>query len=383
MERSTMTRKITSSFDVRDPVLVLAAIAAGAQPGWSEDLFTEPLGPGTRYGVTAIAVDPRDSEVLFAGSDQGGLYASRDGGASWRTIWPQGTEASVTNHVSGIEIDPGNPDVVYVAVANYVRSRKPGGIFRSADGGLTWHAANEGLPGPEVSFLEANPHLPGVVYAGVSKQIFRSLDHAKTWHRVLDAGVGALYTDPRDSRVLYAAGRGLLKSTDGGESWTSIGHGIPFDEVGILSFAVDPHDPGVLIAGTSDPSTGPDSTPGRIYRSTDEGTSWRMISQIGGGPTAMVVDPVRPGILPAGSSGKTMVPGTFLSMDGGFNWKQIHGGGARQIVASPDGAGTYFAAMRAGDTRGVVRIVIRDATAIRNTGWGSLKALLAPPPSPR
>lgn len=107
-----------------------------------------------------------------------------------------------------------------------------------------------------------------------------------------------------------------------------------------------------------------------------------MISQIGTGLTAMVVDHDHPGILLAGSSGKTMVPGTFLSMDGGFNWKQIHGGGARQIVASPDGAGTYFAAMRAGDARGVFRIVVSGATAVENTGWGSLKALLAPRSAP-
>ena len=367
----------------RTALLILAITAAGAQPAWSEDVFTESLGPGTRYGVTAIAVDPRDSELLFAGSDQGGLYASSDGGATWSAIWPQGTEASVTNHVSGIEIDPGNPDVVYVAVDNYVRSRKPGGIFRSADGGRTWHAANEGLPGPEVSFLEVNPHLPGVVYAGVSKQIFRSLDHGGTWHRVLDAGVGVLYTDPRDSRVLYAAGSGMLKSTDGGESWTSIGYGIPFDEVGVLSLAVDPHDSGVLIAGASDLSMGPDSAPGRIYRSADGGASWRMISEVGGWLTAVLVDPDHPGILLAGSSGRGWLIGTFLSVDGGFSWERIHDAGAGEIIASPGEAGTYFAAMRAGPARGVVRIEIGGATAVESAGWGSLKALIAPPSSPR
>ena len=369
----------------RTALLSLVITAAGVQPGWSEDVFTESLGPGTRYGVTAIAVDPREPQVLFAGSDQGGLYASSDGGATWRAIWPQGTEASVTNHVSGIEIDPGNPDVVYVAVDNYVRSREPGGIFRSADGGRTWHAANEGLPGPEVGFLEVNPHLPGVVYAGVSKQIFRSLNHGKTWHRVLDAGVGVLYTDPWDSRVLYAAGRGLLKSTDGGESWTSIGHGIPFAEVGVLSLAVDPREPGVLIAGASDLSTGPDSTPGRIYRSTDGGDSWRMISEVGSWLTTMFVDPDHPETILVGSgASKGTVLGTFLSTDGGLSWDQIHDAGARQIVASPAEAGTYLAAMRSGGPHlGVVRIEVGGATAVRGTGWGSLKALLAPSPSPR
>ncbi len=75
---------------------------------------------------------------------------------------------------------------------------------------------------------------------------------------------------------------------------------------------------------------------------------------------------------------------TFLSTDGGLNWEQIHHAGAHQIVASPAGAGTYFAAMRSGGPHlGVVRLVVSGPTAVQGAGWGSLKALLAPPSSPR
>ena len=191
--------------------------------------------------------------------------------------------------------------------------------------------------------------------------------------------------DARDAGTLYAAGEGLLKSTDGGDSWVPIEDGIPFEEVReeyewgelwVTALAADPHESGVLTAGVTEFAM-PDPL-GRIYRSTDGGASWRMISEVGDWLTAMFVDPVHPEMILVGSGAKGMVAGTFLSTDGGLSWGQIQGGGARQIVASPGEAGTYFAAMRAGDTRGVVRIVVSGATAVESAGWGALKALVAP-----
>ena len=184
--------------------------------------------------------------------------------------------------------------------------------------------------------------------------------------------------DARDSAILYAGGYGLLKSTDGGDSWAPIN--IPFDNGGlrVSTLAVNPHESGVLTAGVSDISADPDSIAGRIYRSMDEGGSWRMISRVGGWPTGILHDLVHPETLLIGSTGKTSLHGTFLSVDGGFSWQKIHGGGAKQIVASPGEVGTYFAAMRSGVARGVFRISLRDATTIRSAGWGSLKALVAP-----
>ena len=152
----------------RNALLILAITAAGAPPAWGQDVFSEALGPKTTYGATAVAVDPRNPEVLFAGSDLDGLFTSRDGGASWQAVEMPG--------VTSIQIDPGNPDVVYAAAD---------AIFRSTDGGRSWHRADEAPRGPDVAFLQVNPHLPGVVYVGLSSTIHRSTDSGETWRMIL------------------------------------------------------------------------------------------------------------------------------------------------------------------------------------------------------
>lgn len=360
----------------RTALPILAITAAGAPPARGQDVFSEALGPRTTYGASAVAVDPRNPEVLFASSDEDGLFASRDGGATWQAVWSQ-------DGIDHVEVDPGNPDVVYAAGNR---------LIRSTDGGHTWQAATGGLPDFSVRSLKANPHLQGVIYAGVSG-IFRSNDYGETWHRVQEGAlVYAMAIDARDPEILYAAGYGLLKSTDGGDSWVPIENGIPFEEVReesewgelrVTALAADPHESGVLTAGVTDLSGVPDA-PGRIYRSTNGGASWRMISKVGHWLTTMFIDPAHPGTILVGTGPKSSVRGTFLSTDGGLSWEQIHDAGAHRIVASPGEAGTYFAAMRSGGPHlGVVRIVVSGATAVESAGWGSLKALLAPPPSPR
>ena len=351
----------------RSALLILPLIAAGTQPSWGLDVTSRTLGPTATYWVATVAVDPRNPDVLFAGSDD--LYLSRDGGASWQVVM------SPEAVVGGIEIDAGNPDIVYAAAGD--------AIFRSMDGGRTWHAPGQSFSGWYVNTLKAHPRVPGLIYAEAGGY-FRSSDHGETWHPILEgAGIlEALAVDPRDPGILYAGGlTSMVRSPDGGDSWTAIDSGIPFDEhLRVSSLAVDPHQSGVLIAGVTyftDNGDGTHTASGRIYKSMDDGGSWRMTSQVGGWPAGILIDPVDPGIVLLGSVGKTNVLGTYLSVDGGFNWEQIHDSGARKIVPSPGEAGTYLAAM-AGDTQHVVRLEIGDATAVRNTGWGSLKALVAP-----
>ena len=224
------------------PSSILAITAAGAQPGWSQDVFSESLGPKTTYGAIAVAVDPRSPEVLFASSDADGLFASRDAGATWQAVWSQ-------DGIFHIEVDPGNPDLLYAAGYD---------IIRSTDGGRTWHVVNEGPTGRWVEFLQVNPHLPGVVYAGFQQKVLRSIDYGETWQEILEgSGLRMLCVDPRDPGTLYAAYYELLKSTDGGDSWAPIESGIPLDdrrgELMVTAMAVDPRES--LAADPHDPAS--------------------------------------------------------------------------------------------------------------------------------
>ena len=87
--------------------------------------------------ITAIAVHPCDSQVIYAGSSfnfsdgiQGKLFKSEDGGATWDTL-------RVGGYYSEIVISPANPDMVYVAHSG-AAGRTGAGVLKSTDGGQTW-----------------------------------------------------------------------------------------------------------------------------------------------------------------------------------------------------------------------------------------------------
>ena len=172
-------------------LLILAITAAGTQPSWGQDVTSRTLGPMATYWVATVAVDPRNPDVLFAGSDD--LYLSRDGGASWQVVM------SPEAVVGGIEIDAGNPDIVYAAAGDT--------IFRSMDGGRTWHAPGQSFSGWYVNTLKAHPRVPGLIHAEAGG-FFRSSDHGETWHPILE-GAGILFAlavDARDPGISMRAG---------------------------------------------------------------------------------------------------------------------------------------------------------------------------------
>ncbi len=91
-------------------------------------------GP-SRVKIWALAVDPKNSKILYAGFKKGGVMVSSDGGQTWRaTSAGMAPEASV----SDFAIDPTSPNIVYAAT-------KDSGVFISMDGGGMWQAINEGL----------------------------------------------------------------------------------------------------------------------------------------------------------------------------------------------------------------------------------------------
>src|SRR5437868_4078991 len=117
------------------------------------------LGLHDSQGIPALAVDPRNPDRVFAAAlghpyganQERGIFLSTDGGQNWQNVL--GKDANVGG--SDVEIDPSNPDVVYASLWE-VRlgpwedgnqySGTGGGLFKSADGGKTWHALTTGLP---------------------------------------------------------------------------------------------------------------------------------------------------------------------------------------------------------------------------------------------
>ena len=238
----------------------------------------------------------------------------------WTTNGPAGGD------IVALAIDPSNPTMLYAGTVN-------GGVFKSTNGGQTWSPANRGLGDPVYGFvatvhdLAIDPSAPATLYAGTTYLgVFKSTNGGESWSAVNtgfpDIGDGrpgglvlALAIDPTSPATIYAGTRsgfggvfsGVFKSTNGGGSWSPINAGLTNSDV--LALAIDPATPATLYAGTSG---------GGVFKSTNGGESWTAIS-IGLTNTdvfALAIDPSAPATLYAGTFGG----GVFKSINGGGSW---------------------------------------------------------------
>src|SRR5262245_33523779 len=178
------------------------------------------------FGVTPLAVDPRDARLVY-GVGASSLLSSPDGGATWNEV------KSFPASASSMAIDPQDPQTLYVGTGS--------GGFRRRDG--QW-LEMQGLAALFVSHLLVDPQDSKTLYAGcfLPRHVFKSQDRGDTWIET-DSGLSTEYLfslarDPARPGALYAGtDTGLYESTDGAQSWHRVGRGLPAGV--ILSLAVD------------------------------------------------------------------------------------------------------------------------------------------------
>lgn len=193
------------------------------------------------YDPTTILVDPWDPSNLYLGtmnpaSFYGHLYRSFDGGKSWNLSleFKEGPMVPV--------IDPLNPSVLYIGNASHYDNTV--GIMKTMDSGDTWVEHGDGLPPGEHGGITAIPVLtidalnPDNLLAATEQGIYKSTDGAQFWWRVDndwpdDLVATDLLIDPLVSSTIYAATQdlGVLRSVDGGVSWTQFSEGLATERV--------------------------------------------------------------------------------------------------------------------------------------------------------
>ncbi|MBN1132426.1 MAG: hypothetical protein JXR52_02920 [Bacteroidales bacterium] len=204
------------------------------------------------YSMGVITMDPNNHNVLWLGTGENnhqralgygdGIYKSEDGGSSWTNM---GLKDS--RHIGGIVIDPRNSDIVFVAAEGSTWG--PGGdrgLFRTADGGITWEKVLDISEHTGVNNVVIDPVDPDIMYAtseqrrrhvytkiggGPESAVYRSLDGGKTWRKSVkglpsvDLGGMGITVSPVDHNVVYliveaAEGKGgFFRSADRGASW--------------------------------------------------------------------------------------------------------------------------------------------------------------------
>ena len=251
----------------------------------------------------AVAVDPGSADRVIVGGTWG-LFRTTDGGGTWQPAALPRTPLGSRNVLSAAWF-PFSGGTLLVGT-------EEGGIFRSTDGGATWRESNRGLDARPVGLwyfervgqldrqhpgLVADPRGNGRLYV-VSRdhRLYASDDWGGSWQRLdprLDpggGGGGAVVVDlrlvPARPDVLFARAwfrptpteptlEALFRSRDAGRTWMRVGEGLPraglppLRTYGPLHW--DPSDPGALYL-----QPGADRPGGEIYRSTDDGATWRI-----------------------------------------------------------------------------------------------------------
>jgi photosystem II stability/assembly factor-like uncharacterized protein len=153
------------------------------------------------------------------------MYRSEDGAMTWKKInnglIPE-TElmASMALGVNAIEIDHGDPDVVYAGTTK--------GLYRTANKGESWERAGQGIADPFISSIVLHPSDSSVLYVGGPAGVWKSTDGGRSWQTknegLATLNIRALAMEPKDFRTLYAGtnGSGLYRSTDAGGRWTAV-----------------------------------------------------------------------------------------------------------------------------------------------------------------
>ena len=232
------------------------------------------LGLDDGEQIPALAVDPRDPNRLFAAvlghpygpSEERGIFRSTDGGETWKKVIYKDENTGG----SGVEIDPSNPDVVYASLwearegpweDGNIFNGTNGGLFKSTDGGETWHPLTAGLPKDlaqiNVAIARSSPRR---LYATVGSSsgklgVYRSDDAGENWSQITDdprpsgrIGGGDLSVpkvDPKNPDIVYCASTVTMRSTDGGKTWSGF-RGAPGGD-DYQNLWINPNDPNTIL----------------------------------------------------------------------------------------------------------------------------------------
>jgi len=281
-----------------------SAVDPASLPSWAvTSTAWVPLGPRNIEGrVTAIALHPVDSGIIYAAGETGGIFKTADGGNTWMTA----TDELPDLIVQDIQFLPGNPDSLFAGAGT-------GHLYVSTDAGASWTTRAILPDARQVDRIRINPQDTNVMYA-VQQDFFgglgvyKSSDGGLSWTKSLGtdttcppactwpppAGFNDLAMDSLSPQVLYAVLNqdGVYRTLDGGDSWVRVNSaesGLP-TQILDGSVAAVPSIAGSLYAAIQDPSGDKG-----LYVSFDYGTTWIKRSS----PShccfgEIVVDPANP-----------------------------------------------------------------------------------------
>jgi len=199
--------------------------------------------------LTDIDVSPANTNTLLMGNSEGELIKSTNGGQSWKTVL-----RVKSGSIMDVIIDPNNNQIAYVGTEKE-------GIYKSLDGGETWTELSEGLKSysgtHEYKKLVVAPATADTLIFISKFGMLRSSNGGLNWEVVdllpgpKETVIHAVAVDPKNSReIYYATASTLVKSIDGGQTWSS--GKLPYSRA-TSNLTINPSDTKILYLGTSLP----------------------------------------------------------------------------------------------------------------------------------
>jgi photosystem II stability/assembly factor-like uncharacterized protein len=288
--------------------------------------------PPAAVGTSYLAISTTRPDTLVAaraepaagGSSKGlrlEVHRSSDGGAQWSVLSTSGLPAdAVPNTLAAL------PGGVFLLNTDY-------GTYRSTDAGATWQLLEGPLSSGDAAAFVTIPGSPASVLASTAYGLFASKDAGAIWQAFgkglpFNSSITGLLTDVRQPNRVFAISYAerpadgtaeasaaplvrelkppmLLRSVDGGSTWTPASQGLP--GVDPMAWTLDPNDPNTLFISSRE----------RMFRTTDAGLKWQTASLPAGGHYALAIAPSDSNVVYAGGNPP------LRSADRGASWKVL------------------------------------------------------------
>jgi photosystem II stability/assembly factor-like uncharacterized protein len=308
---SLQTGTLSLLFDPSNSSRLFALTTSGLQVTTDRGVSWRRLG-GFQEFLSHMAIDPTDSNRLYVISE-GVVLRSSDGGETLMSV-PDGN----FGYAMALTVSAGG--------AVLVGSER--GTHRSDDKGQSWIAANDGVRELVVPSIAIDPTDPAVVFAASPQGIYESDDGGASWSLPL-AGIRSasiVRVDPSDRSTMYAAGRGVHKSTDRGGTWQDRSPLPLYDVVDrIADLLIDTDNPRRILVSTVNVY----GSQNGVYRTENGADSWNQVIRIEDDYAAYYYPPTVTRIALAPSDGMTAyAAGVDWDHGDGFVYRSIDRGGA-------------------------------------------------------
>jgi photosystem II stability/assembly factor-like uncharacterized protein len=345
-----------------NPILVIATSSSCIRYyGTSNGVY----GSNSSHGLSGIAINSLaidSANTIYATSEEAKIYKSIDNGTTWTPITPTLTTEFFAWKVIAVSAD-------HIFATTF-----PSGVLWSEDGGNTWSQRVNGLPdlgGDYAATAIAKGN--STLYAGIIKSVrpmssavYKSVDNGLNWTPTNSAASKEYeisdITVPTDNNVFLGTNLGVLRSGNGGTSWTDLSSG--FKAVAINHSMVE-NGNGTLFVG---------SNGGGVYRSTNGGVTW---TQAGSGAPAyaeaLLVDDTD--VLFCTDEG---LGGVYKSIDNGANWNLSSTGLPTEVAGSLTFYDRVYSLAQGGNGR--IYAGLRDGVVYYSDNQGVSWTIAAPLP---